>query len=166
MQFLGQTDISWNAMKRFLSNTGVIHQILNYDAMSVTPQIRNKVQKIINEYPRSFEATEIQRVSRAAAPLAAWAKANVKYSEVLLKIEPLTSELEGLQQKLSQSQRRVEQCTVELNELSEQTDQLNNDFSQKTMEAARLEEGLKQAQTTLSSATRLLDQLSGENARW
>jgi hypothetical protein len=35
-------------------------------------------------------------VSRATAPLAAWVKANVKYSEVLLKIEPLTSELNGL----------------------------------------------------------------------
>ena len=55
MQFLGQTDISWNAMKRFLSNAGVIHQILNYDAMSVTPQIRNKVQKVISQYPQSFE---------------------------------------------------------------------------------------------------------------
>ena len=35
-------------------------------------------------------------VSRATAPLAALVKANVKYSEVLLKIEPLTSELNGL----------------------------------------------------------------------
>jgi len=108
MQFLGQTDISWNAMKRFLSNTGVIGMILNYDAMSVTPQIRNKVQKIISQYPNSFEASEITRVSRAAAPLAAWAKANVKYSEVLLKIEPLTSELDNLQAKLASSQRRVD----------------------------------------------------------
>ena len=96
MQFLGQSDISWNAMKRFLSNAGVIQQILNYDAMSVTPQIRNRVQKVITQYPQSFEASEIRRVSVAAAPLAAWAKANVKYSEVLLKIEPLTNELEGL----------------------------------------------------------------------
>jgi dynein heavy chain 2 len=101
MQFLGQTDISWNAMKRFLSNAGVIGQILNYDAMSVTPAIRNKVQKIITQYPNSFEASEIRRVSVAAAPLAAWAKANVKYSEVLLKIEPLTSELDALQSKLA-----------------------------------------------------------------
>ena len=64
--------------------------------MAVTPQIRNRVQKIISQYPQSFEQAEIKRVSIAAAPLAAWAKANVKYSEVLLKIEPLTSELESL----------------------------------------------------------------------
>ena len=46
-------------------------------------------------------------VSRATAPLAAWVKANVKYSEVLLKIEPLTSELNGLMAQLNISQQRV-----------------------------------------------------------
>jgi len=43
MQFLGQSDTSWNGMKRFLSNAGVIQQILNFDARSVTPGLRKKV---------------------------------------------------------------------------------------------------------------------------
>ena len=103
MQFLGQTDISWNAMKRFLSNAGVIGQIVNYDARSVTPALRKKVDKIIAEHPTSFVYESIYNVSRATAPLASWVKANVKYSEVLLKIEPLTNELNGLLAKLHQS---------------------------------------------------------------
>ena len=100
MQFLGQTDTSWNAMKRFLSNAGVTGMIVNYDARSVTPGLRKKVDKIINEHPGSFDYNTIYNVSRATAPLAMWVKANVKYSEVLLKIEPLTSELDRLMQKL------------------------------------------------------------------
>jgi dynein heavy chain 2 len=100
MQFLGQTDTSWNAMKRFLSNAGVISQIVNYDARGVTPGLRKKVDKIINENPNSFIYATIYNVSRATAPLASWVKANVKYSEVLLKIEPLTSELDGLMNNL------------------------------------------------------------------
>mmetsp|Transcript_6643 Transcript_6643/g.9053 ORF Transcript_6643/g.9053 Transcript_6643/m.9053 type:complete len:198 (-) Transcript_6643:706-1299(-) len=112
MQFLGQTDISWNAMKRFLSNSGVIGQIVNYDARGVTPGLRKKVQKIMNENPSSFDYNTIYNVSRATAPLASWVKANVKYSEVLLKIEPLTAELDNLVQKLHASQQRVEQCKV------------------------------------------------------
>ena len=70
----------------------------------------------------------IANASRAAAPLAAWVKANVMYSEILLKIEPLTTELDGLVYKLNQSQARVDECQVQLNELSAQTDALNNDF--------------------------------------
>ncbi len=125
-------------MKRFLSNAGVIGQIVNYDARGVTPQLRKKVDKIINENPTSFDYNTIFNVSRATAPLASWVKANVKYSEVLLKIEPLTSELNNLLQKLQTSQQRVEECQVQLTQLSEQTDALNKNFQAKTMEAAKL----------------------------
>ena len=73
---------------------------MNFDASQVTPKMRNQVNKIIQSKPMSFEQANINNISRATAPLAAWVKANVKYSEVLLKIEPLTNELNGLMDKL------------------------------------------------------------------
>ena len=73
-----------------------------------------KFHNDIRENPSSFVYESIYNVSRATAPLASWVKANVKYSEVLLKIEPLTSELNKLLDKLHQSQERVEQCQVQL----------------------------------------------------
>lgn len=112
MLFMGSDDTSWNGMKRFLSNTGVIAQIINFDARQVTPQLRTKVNKLISATPASFEDSVIRNSSHAAAPLAAWVKANVKYSEVLLKIEPLTSELDGLIKKLNISQQRVNECNI------------------------------------------------------
>lgn len=101
LMLMGQEDTSWNAMKRFLSQAGVISAILNFDAGQVTNKMRSKVGKLIDSKPMSFDAATIANVSRATAPLAAWVKANVKYSEVLLKIEPLTGELNGLQDKLA-----------------------------------------------------------------
>jgi dynein heavy chain 2 len=110
LKLMGQDDVSWNAMKKFLTQGGVINNILNFDARNVSKDIRNKVNKLIAEKPSSFEQSVIQNVSRACAPLAAWVKANVKYSEVLLKIEPLTNELNGLMNKLNKSQQRVKEC--------------------------------------------------------
>ena len=110
LRLMGQDDTSWNAMKKFLSQGGVVQSILNFDARIVSKDIRNKVNKLINEKPMSFEYNAIANVSRACAPLAAWVRANVKYSEVLLKIEPLTNELNGLLAKLQKSQQRVQQC--------------------------------------------------------
>ena len=69
---------------------------MNFDARTVTKDIRNKVNKLLAEKPMSFEHSVIMGVSRATAPLAAWVRANVKYSEVLLMIEPLTNELGAL----------------------------------------------------------------------
>jgi dynein heavy chain 2 len=67
---------------------------------------------LIAATPASFEDSVIRNASQAAGPLAAWVKANVKYSEVLLKIEPLTSELDGLMKKLNISQQRVNECNI------------------------------------------------------
>jgi dynein heavy chain 2 len=114
LKLMGQDDVSWNAMKKFLTQGGVINNILNFDARNVSKDIRNKVNKLIAEKPSSFEQSVIQNVSRACAPLAAWVKANVKYSEVLLKIEPLSNELNGLLNKLHKSQKRVGECQSQL----------------------------------------------------
>ena len=40
MIYLGQTDLSWAAMRAFLSNAGVIGTILNYDARSISSKIK------------------------------------------------------------------------------------------------------------------------------
>jgi len=64
--------------------------------------------------------------------LAAWVKANVRYSEVLLKIEPLTRELNGLMSKLSKFMERVTECENQLQQIDDATEKLNNDFAKKT----------------------------------
>jgi hypothetical protein len=43
----------------------------------------------------SFEKEVIMRASQAAAPLAMWVKANVRFSLVIEKIQPLEVELAG-----------------------------------------------------------------------
>lgn len=166
LRLMGQEDTSWNAMKRFLGQPGVIQGILNFDAANVTTSMRNKVEKLIQAKPMSFEQASINSVSRACAPLAAWVKANVMYSEVLLKIEPLTTELSGLMSKLTKFQQRVEECRQQLSELEVATEQLNQNFAQKTQDAGLLEASLKKAEATLRAAENLLGQLSGENQRW
>ena len=129
---MGQDDTSWNAMKKFLGQSGVVQSILNFDARLVSKDIRKKVNKLIQEKPMSFEQSVIQGVSRACAPLAAWVRANVKYSEALLKIEPLTNELNALMNKLEKSQYRMNECIKALEELDGSVQQLNENFAQKT----------------------------------
>lgn len=92
------------------------------------------------------------QASRACAPLAAWVKANVMYSEVLLKIQPLTLELNGLMTKLEKFQQRVDLCRAQLQELEIATEQLNANFADKTQQAGLLEASLKKAEETLNAA--------------
>jgi dynein heavy chain 2 len=47
MQMMGQDDISWAGMKRFLGSAGIINAILGFDARQVSNSMKNKVGKII-----------------------------------------------------------------------------------------------------------------------
>ena len=39
LRLMGQTDTSWNNMKRFLASKGVKEQIVNFEASMITPQV-------------------------------------------------------------------------------------------------------------------------------
>ena len=104
-------------MKRFLGNRGVKDEILHFDGSRIGPDTRKNVMKLLKQKGASFEQANIQRVSSAAAPLAAWVKANVRYSIVLEKIQPLTTKLEDAKRNLDQYKDRLTQCETELAEI-------------------------------------------------
>lgn len=166
LMMLGVQDLSWLSMKKFLSNRGVKEEIMNFDTKRLNGELRDKVGKLVKKKSTSFDSANIQRVSVAAAPMAAWVKANIKYSIVLEKIEPLEAMLEEEVAKLEKSQRRLRKCEDELRELDERVAQLKLDFAARTAEAERLKRNLQLAGTTLEKAEKLIGQLSGEQERW
>ena len=79
LMLLGIDDCSWLSMKNFLGRRGVKSTILDFDVKRITHKIRKNVGKVLKKKSDSFEEKTIYRVSVAAAPLAAWVKANIKY---------------------------------------------------------------------------------------
>lgn len=87
---------------------------------------------------------QIYRVSVAAAPMAAWVKANVQFSVVLEKVKPLEDDLAGLQASLDASRARVKQCENDLASLDGTVSRLKEEFARRTGEAEALKIGLQQ----------------------
>lgn len=166
LMLLGMQDLSWQSMKKFLSNRGVKDDILNYDAKRISPELRKNVAKLLKKKPTSFDDAHIQRVSVAAAPMAAWVKANIRYSLVIEKIEPLEAELQEEIIKLEKSEKRLKRCEEELIEIDQRVASLKKEFASRTSEAERLKNNLAIAGTTLDKAEKLIGQLSGEQTRW
>ena len=73
-------------MKQFLAKRGVKDEILSFDPRKVDPKNRVVVEKLLKERANSFDPANAKRASGAAAPLAAWVRANVKFSYVLEKV--------------------------------------------------------------------------------
>eukprot|EP00753_Platysulcus_tardus_P014516 PLAT4386.4.p1 GENE.PLAT4386.4~~PLAT4386.4.p1 ORF type:complete len:4448 (-),score=2754.09 PLAT4386.4:79-13422(-) len=163
---LGIRDITWARMRRFLGGRGVKDEIMNYDARKLTPTLRREVGKLLKKKRASFDQDTIERVSLAAAPLAAWVKANLRYAEVLERIQPLEAQLNAAVRELEEAQERLQQCELDLQALDEEVKQLKDDFKARTAEATKLKVELEETEKVLQKAKLLLEKLSGEQTRW
>ena len=166
LRIMGNFDTSWISMKRFLGNRSVVNEIVNFDSRKITPEIHQAVSELLRQKGQSFEHAVIYRVSVAAAPLAAWVKANLEYASVLVRIQPLEQANSQLQAELDGSKERLEKCKGALDLLDKKVNELKADFAKRTAEAESLKASLQSAEGVLSSAQTLLEKLSGERKRW
>jgi dynein heavy chain 2, cytosolic len=166
LYLMGTYNTTWKSMKKFLGISGVIKSIVNFDARMISHQVRDDVIKLMEASPSSFEQEKIYRVSVATAPLAAWVKANVKYSYALEKTQPLEEELEEKEMQLHKAKAKLTKCEDELKLLDQQVQKLKETFAECTSQAAVLKESLKRAEERLKSAQNLISKLSGEKKRW
>ncbi|KAG7479772.1 hypothetical protein JOB18_034928 [Solea senegalensis] len=166
LRLMGIFDTSWVSMKSFLAKRGVREDIATFEARNINPEIRQSVEELLNRNKASFDPKNAKRASAAAAPLAAWVTANVQYSHVLERIEPLEREQAGLHENLRKTENRKNKLEDQLNSVGAKVSDLKDKFQCHTAEAAKLEAEVTKAQDTISAAQQLISQLDGEHTRW
>ncbi|XP_028817493.1 cytoplasmic dynein 2 heavy chain 1 isoform X3 [Denticeps clupeoides] len=166
LRLMGIFDTSWVSMKSFLAKRGVKEDIATFEVRNITHEIRQSVEELLNRNKASFDPKNAKRASAAAAPLAAWVTANVQYSHVLEKIEPLEREQAGLMENLRKTENRKNRLEEQLNSVGQKVNELKEKFQSRTTEAAKLEAEVSKAQETIEAAEKLIHQLDGEHTRW
>ncbi|XP_053312461.1 cytoplasmic dynein 2 heavy chain 1 isoform X2 [Spea bombifrons] len=166
LRLMGIFDTSWVSMKSFLAKRGVREDIVTFDVRNITKEIRASVEELLEKNNTSFDPKNARRASAAAAPLAAWVKANVQYSHVLEKIQPLEKEQASLQSNFRKTEERKQRLEDQLNTVGQRVTELKEKFQARTTEAAKLEAELTKAQEIIQSAELLINQLDGEHKRW
>ncbi|XP_068211563.1 cytoplasmic dynein 2 heavy chain 1 [Palaemon carinicauda] len=166
LRLMGMQDTSWNSMKTFLAKRGVKEEIRNYDPRNVSPEGRKNVERLLTERAQSFEPAVAKRASAAAAPLAAWVKANVRFSYVLQKVKPLEEEQNKLERNLTKAEAKIGELSADLDDVDKQVAGLREKLNKSTKEAAEVEFHLNKAQETITAAEKLVTQLEGEYQRW
>ena len=166
LQIMGVYDTSWGSMRSFLAQRGVKEDIQSFDARRITPEIREKVQNLLERNKASFDPANAKRASLAAAPLAAWVKANIKYSFVLEKIEPLESEQNGLQKSLEKSEEKLKRLMSFLTKIDQKVKEMRARFEALTTEAAKLKIEVEKETEIIAAAENLVGKLEGEHRRW
>ena len=166
LRLMGICDMSWSSMKAFLGKRTIKEEIINFNATSITKQIRNSVQELINQKPDSFKEANVKRSFVAAAPLAVWVKANINYSIVIEKIGPLRESLAQATQNLTDARNRIQKLKDDVIQVDNKVKALREDFGVKTGEAEVLRVNLEKSKEVIASAQLLLGKLEGEGKRW
>ncbi|XP_057314672.1 cytoplasmic dynein 2 heavy chain 1-like isoform X2 [Hydractinia symbiolongicarpus] len=166
LRLMGIMDTSWVSMRSFLAKRGVKEEICNFDAHNVSPEVRENVEELLKSKKSSFDPKVAKRASVAAAPLAAWVRANIQYSKVLEKIEPLEKEQADLQKGIDKSQQRLDKLGKALDTVDKKVADMKGKFEKRTQEAAKLKVDVDKAQETITAAETLVGKLQGEFKRW
>ena len=159
---LGIQDLSWHSMKKFLGRREVKEEILNFDSRGISSKILQRVKALLKKKETSFESDNIKRVSVAAAPLASWVCAHVKYAEIIKSIQPLEMELKDKSAELKGCKQNIEDCEHEMIQINNRVTQLRCSFSTKVQEAEHLKYEQKNMQSRYDRASEILEKLIGE----
>lgn len=139
LRLMGIRDTSWNSMKSFLAKRGLKEDIKCLDPSKISIENCMAVEKLLENKSSSFNEKVAKRASVAAAPLASWVIANVRYAKVAISIKPLEIEQNNLKLSLEQTEMQMESLTSGLANLEEQVNALSNDLNFHTQEAAVIE---------------------------
>uniref|UniRef100_A0A182QV28 Cytoplasmic dynein 2 heavy chain 1 n=1 Tax=Anopheles farauti TaxID=69004 RepID=A0A182QV28_9DIPT len=166
LRLMGIRDTSWNSMKTFLAKRGVKEDIRSLDPSRISPENCASVEKLLTAKADSYEQRNAKRASAAAAPLAAWVIANVKYAKVMQSIKPLESEQSQLKENLDQAEAEMQSLSSGLDNVNDTVRSLSEQLNVYTQEAAMLEIKLDEAKNTLHTAEVLVQNLNSEYTSW
>ena len=166
LRIMGVYDTSWGSMRNFLARRGIKEEIQSFDARKINPTIRESVNELLTKNEKSFDPAVAKRASQVALPLASWVKANIKYSYVLERIQPLEAEQAQLQENLDRSNAKLEKLGKQLETLEKRVLEMRDTFEKRTTEAARVRIEVEKEEETITAAQNLIGKLEGEHKRW
>ena len=163
---LGITDSSWNGMKKFLGERGVVQRIVDFSPDQVRPEVGLKIEKFIKQRSNSFTLEIISRASSAAAPLSTWCKAVVSCSKVMARVNPLREALSHLETNKEAGEHKLKDLEQDLRDIDTRVSNLRTEFESKIKEAEWLQDELMKSESQLEVVEALLHGLDTEKSRW
>ncbi|XP_046488904.1 cytoplasmic dynein 2 heavy chain 1 [Neodiprion pinetum] len=166
LRLMGIRDTSWNSMKTFLAKRGVKDELRTWDARQSSSASLDAVEKLVTEKPESFQEKTARRASVAAAPLATWVLANLRYGQVLRDVAPLEREQRVLAERLSTAEAQLGRLAAGLNTVEGRVGQLQLELAEHSRGVAALQLRAESTETSLAAAQGLLQGLGAEHRDW
>jgi dynein heavy chain 1, cytosolic len=163
---LGHKIDSWRTIQGIMNRNDFIQRIVNFDTTTqMTKHLRETMKKEFLSRP-SFNFETVQRASRACGPLVKWVIAQVRFSEILDKVEPLRNEVVSLEQQAETAKKQAAAIIQMIAELESKIEKYKDEYALLISETQAIKGEMERVQSKVDRSMKLLDSLSSEKGRW
>lgn len=162
---LGHKIESWKTVQGILRRDDFIPSITSFDTTKMTRQLRDKMYREYLGRP-GYTFENVDRASKACGPLVKWVIAQVRFSDILDKVEPLRAEVQSLEDQAAQTKHQAATMMELIAELEASIAQYKDEYALLISETQAIKSEMERVQTKVDRSMTLLDSLSSEKERW
>lgn len=163
---LGHKIDSWRTVQGIIRREDFIQRIVNFDTTTqMTKTLRDTMKKeFLSRSSYNFET--VQRASRACGPLVKWVLAQVRFSEILDKVEPLRNEVQSLEKQAETTKKQAHAMVQMIAQLESKIEKYKEEYARLISETQAIKSEMERVQGKVDRSMKLLESLSSERSRW
>ncbi|KAJ3856829.1 dynein heavy chain protein 1 [Lentinula lateritia] len=163
---LGHKIDSWRTVQGIIRRDDFIQRIVNFDTTTqMTKPLRDLMKRDFLSRP-SYNFETVNRASKACGPLVKWALAQVKFSEILDRVEPLRNEVLSLEQQAETTKKQASAIINMIAELEGKIGRYKEEYALLISETQAIKSEMERVQSKVDRSMKLLESLSSERGRW
>jgi len=141
-----------------------MQQMIDFDKENMKESTVKKVNHILDH--EDFTLEKVKGASGALVAVQKWASAMMKYHELLKIVNPKRAKVIEMNEKLAVVRAMLKEKRQKLAEVEEKMQRLQNEFDEKKAEETKLVNEIKDAETKLGRANKIISGLEGEKTKW
>ena len=164
---LGEQVIDWKSIWSVCMKDTFILSIVNFNTDDISEEVGKIMQERFLSQP-DYNFEKVNRAIQACGPMVKWAIAQLEYSEMLSRVDPLRQEqeLRGLEDTALVKRNEAERMTKLIAELESFISNYKMEYVQLIIEAESIKNTLINVQDKVNRSMALLLSLSMEKDRW
>ena len=163
---LGHKIDSWRTVQGILRRDDFISSIVGFDTTkNMSAPLRDYMNKeFLSRSSYNYEA--VNRASRACGPLVEWVMAQVRFSEILDRIEPLRNEVKSLERQAESTKQKATTIIQMIKELESSIETYKNEYALLISETQAIKSEMERVESKVNRSMTLLGSLASERVRW
>lgn len=162
---LGHRFDGWRGVQQIMVRPDFIQSIVNFDTNRMTRGLRETMKRDFLSRP-SYNYEQVNRASRACGPLAKWVLAQVHFSEILDRVEPLRNEVQSLENQAETTKKQASAIISMIAELENKINRYKDEYALLISETQAIKSEMERVQNKVDRSMKLLGSLSSERSRW